>query len=268
MTTARTQLALSASLEERRYDAARVSATRAVTAAIEVEWIDLNPDEDALRSLQSLLTDAERARVARRATPALRRRATVSLAARRLLVADVLGVSAARVELIVLDDGRRGATAADRETVAVSVSTSGDTGLVAVSASCVVGVDVDDFGELPQTSAFSDRVATPEEQAAIAALPGQARARALLALWTRKEAYLKATGEGIDAGFVHVAVPLEADVWGRRFHPTEGCAWYLYDLDGPRQALAAALVARHADGDGDVAPEVRVRPSLPPRRVT
>ena len=83
----------------------------------------------------------------RRSTPALRRRATASLAARRLLVADVLGVLAEGVELTIFDDGRRGATVDGSEPIAVSVSTSGDAGLVAVSASCIVGVDVDDFGE-------------------------------------------------------------------------------------------------------------------------
>ena len=100
----------------------------------------------------------------------------------------------------------------------------------------------------------------------IPALQEPAQTRALLVLWTRKEAYLKATGEGIDAGLAHVAAPLDAASWGRRWHPTEGPAWYLYDLDCPRPALAAALVARPCDEDqGDVAPLVRVGPTAPPR---
>jgi 4'-phosphopantetheinyl transferase len=231
-----------------------------VTAPIEVAWVDLDPQPGELRSLEALLDDDERGRVARRATEVLRRRAAVSLARRRLLAARVLGTAPDRVALVVSPEGRRLATAPGGGQVALSVSTSGDTGLVAVASDHAVGVDVEDFGELPSTPAFARRVATTSEQAAIATLDGAARERALLSLWTRKEAYLKATGEGITGGLAHVEVPLDEGHWGTRWCPVGEPSWFLYDLACPRPELVAAVVVGPAsEGLGsDVAPTLHV----------
>jgi 4'-phosphopantetheinyl transferase len=214
--------------------------------AIELAWVDLDPEADELRSLASLLNGDERARVATRATPALRRRATVSLARRRLLAAEVLETTPSAVQLRVGPDGRRVAAGPRSGPVAISVSTCGETGLVAVASSGLVGVDVEDFGAVASTPRFRSRVATPAEQRALEAR-GADRERALLALWTRKEAYLKAIGEGIGSGFQRIEVPLDADAWAMPWQPASPETWFLYDLDCPSDAMAAAVVALPAD---------------------
>ena len=69
------------------------------------------------------------------------------------------------------------------------------------------------------------------------------RQHALTRLWTRKEAYLKATGEGIGAGVAHVEVPLDRGLWHAPFRPVPGAdGWLLFDLDSPFEGCAAALV--------------------------
>ena len=239
-----------------------VPAAHVVTVSIEVAWIDLDPGAGELRGLARLLTDDDRARVAARATPALRRRATVSLAHRRLLAAEVLGASPSAVALRVAADGRRLASSSPRsDTVAISVSTSGDTGLVAVASTGAVGVDVEDFDGVPPSPAFIERAATPAERASLEVCSGEDRERAVRSLWSRKEAYLKATGEGIGVGLQRVEVPLETGAWGRRWEPVAGACWYLYDLDVPRPGLAAAVVAGPAGSAEEIAPVLRVRPA-------
>ncbi len=153
-----------------------------MSADIEVAWIDLERDADSLSALESLLDDPERARVATRATSALRRRATVSLASRRLLAADVLDVVPGDVTLITGADGRRSAAAPDAAPVAISVSTCGETGIVAVARDGAVGVDVEDLGEVPAGEMFVARVATPSERRTLETLDAPERQRALLVL--------------------------------------------------------------------------------------
>jgi 4'-phosphopantetheinyl transferase len=233
-----------------------------VSAAIEVAWIDLEKDADSLSALESLLDDAERARVASRATSQLRRRATVSLASRRLLAADVLDVMPGDVTLAAGADGRRSAAARGAAPVAISVSTCGETGIAAVARHGAVGVDVEDLGEVPEGETFMALVATPSERRTLETLDVAARRRALLVLWTRKEAYLKATGEGIGSRLASLDVPLSAGLHGAPWRPDGDVTWFLFDLDCPRPGLAGTLTtdAARADGAGRlVAPTMRVR---------
>jgi 4'-phosphopantetheinyl transferase len=231
------------------YDAARVWATPVVTTAIEVAWIDLEPDASALRTLESLLDDADRARVAARATPELRRRLAVSLASRRIVAAEVLGVAPSDVELIVGADGRRGAAGPGTAPVALSVSTCGATGIVAIAPRGAVGVDIEDSEEIPSGEAFVSRVATSSERRALACLDDVGRRRALHILWTRKEAYLKAIGEGIGSRLTSLDVPLAEGLHGAPWRPATDGTWFLYDLDCPRPGLAGALTTTAGDAD-------------------
>jgi 4'-phosphopantetheinyl transferase len=66
-------------------------------------------------------------------------------------------------------------------------------------ASAPVGVDVEPFADATDIQAIGARFFTLPEQAFLAAAPaGEARSR-FFALWTRKEALLKALGAGVDA---------------------------------------------------------------------
>jgi 4'-phosphopantetheinyl transferase len=232
-----------------------------VTAPIEVAWVDLEPDASSLRTLESLLDDADRARIAARATPELRRRLAVSLSSRRILAADVLGVAPHEVELVVAADGRRSAAAPGTAPVALSISTCGATGVVAIAPRGAVGIDIEDFDEVPSSEAFVARVATPSERRALACLDDAGRQRALLVLWTRKEAYLKATGEGIGSRLTSLDVPLEEGLHGAPWRPASDETWFLYDLDCPRPGLAGALTTdTGADATGEAATSaLRVR---------
>jgi len=80
---------------------------------------------------------------------------------------------------------------------ATSLSHSGSWAAVAVGRTAALGVDIE---RSPPRRALNDLVSTlcaPREALAMHALPVTAREHALLRLWTRKEAVLKAFGTGL-----------------------------------------------------------------------
>ncbi len=83
--------------------------------------------------------------------------------------------------------------------------------LVAVAAAGRVGVDVEAVRPRPALAAIAARYFDPAEKAYLASLGEAARAEAFYALWTAKEAFTKAVGAGLSAGFRRFAVVVEAD---------------------------------------------------------
>jgi len=207
-----------------------------------VVWLDLAIDPDDMDALGASLSVEERARVARLATDVLQRRTVVRLARRREVLGELHGVQPGAVELASDAQGRLVSRAA-RARLVVSSSSSNDMGLLAIASSRQLGADVEATSEVLDAQRFTDRVATPLEAAALAALDPDERRNALARLWTRKEAYLKATGEGIGEGVTHVEVPLDEGVWNAAFQPLpDGPVWLLCDLACPIAGFAAALV--------------------------
>ena len=64
-----------------------------------------------------------------------------------------------------------------------------------------MGVDVEQLRPMPDLDSVAARVCTPGELATLAGLAQPQRERAFFAMWTRKEALAKATGEGIGGVF-------------------------------------------------------------------
>ena len=89
---------------------------------------------------------------------------------------------------------------------ATSLSHSGDQVAIAIGRALAIGVDIE---QSPPRAGLRDLAAmlcTPDEAAALAQLPHFQREPALLALWTRKEALLKAFGVGLREAPASIAV--------------------------------------------------------------
>ena len=113
-----------------------------------------------------------------------------------------------------------------------NISHSGDAALIAIVRGREVGVDVQETRPLRRAEAIARRRFTAEEAEHVRAGGEPAFYR----LWVRKEAYLKATGEGIGGGL--------ASFDALRLEPVGGDAagWEFTDLDaGPGYAAALAV---------------------------
>lgn len=81
-----------------------------------------------------------------------------------------------------------------------SLARSGDCCLIAATRIGPVGVDVEQVTPLPDLDEIAVHHFATQEVNEILALAGASRLRAFFQCWTRKEAYLKATGLGLTAG--------------------------------------------------------------------
>jgi 4'-phosphopantetheinyl transferase len=124
---------------------------------------------------------------------------------------------------------------------------SGGSALFAFAMGCRVGVDLELMRPIAGSQDIADRFFCPEEAEEIRSLPPSQRDRAFFRCWTRKEAYIKAIGDGLSAPLNGFRVTLRAEEPARLVHighdTDAGQAWTLHDL-GSDADYAAALAYR------------------------
>ena len=118
--------------------------------------------------------------------------------------------------------------------------------LLAVTRACPVGVDVERINPLRDAEGITERFFSPRESAALKALPADQKPAAFFNLWTRKEAWLKATGDGISEFLSKSEVSFLPDEPARFLSilgdTQAAAAWTLEDLK-PAEGFKAALAA-------------------------
>lgn len=161
----------------------------------------LNASEETLERLSRLLSADERLRAERFAFAHLRMRFIVARGVLRTLVGLYAGIAP---EEVVFAYGKFGKPALNpnphANPIGFNVSHSGDFALFAFVLSGEVGVDIEYMDEGADALSLAEQFLSPQEYSAIFNLPSAERNRAFYRRWTRKEALLKATGEGIGGG--------------------------------------------------------------------
>jgi len=183
------------------------------------------------RADESALSASERARAASLRGEPLRRRYVASHAALRRLLAGIVGGSPEALQLAAGPNGKPRLPGGPR----FSLSHSGDLGLVAIDPACEVGVDLEPVRPVPEADEIAARWFAPEERAALHAAGADGGA-AFARLWTRREAWLKALGVGLDESLA-----------GR---PVDLARFALHDLAPAPGHLGALAVERGPGGGG------------------
>lgn len=122
---------------------------------------------------------------------------------------------------------------------------AGEVALIAVTRDRQLGVDVEPVRVLPDADRIVERFFSAQEVEAYRSLPASTRPAAFFACWTRKEAFIKALGDGLthplDAFDVTVR-PEEPAMLLRVRGATEPSPWYLEALPvGPGYAATVAV---------------------------
>jgi 4'-phosphopantetheinyl transferase len=135
-----------------------------------------------------------------------------------------------------------------------NVSHSANVALIAVGSEHRLGVDIEEIRDDVETNSLAERFFSVRERAGLQALPDHLRVQGFFACWTRKEAFLKATGDGLSFPLADFSVTTHPDL-DPALEEIRGNAearkqWFLTDLnvvDGYRATVAVEGAFSHLE---------------------
>jgi 4'-phosphopantetheinyl transferase len=137
----------------------------------------------------------------------------------------------------------------DGYAIRFSVSHSHGVALYAVTRGREVGIDVERIRSDLEVAEVAERFFSRREVAMLRTLPTEVQREAFFRCWTRKEAYIKARGEGLslplDQFDVSLAPGEPAAVLGTQRDPSEASRWSLQELTPGPGYVAALAVEGH-----------------------
>jgi 4'-phosphopantetheinyl transferase len=218
-----------------------------MTPLPEVVVTRLDVGLEALPALAALLSESERQRASRFAFDGDRRRFTVARARLRQLLAARLGARPESIELACGPHGkpRLSGRFADSD-LRFNVAHSGDIAVYAFSRGREVGVDVEAVRAIPDVDAVAARFFSRRENEAYRALASGDRAFGFFNCWTRKEAFVKALGNGLrhppDSFDVSLAPGEPARILRIGNEPGRYCRWRMAGFVPLPGYVAAAVI--------------------------
>jgi 4'-phosphopantetheinyl transferase len=227
-------------------------ASYAVLARDEVHvWrASLRPPPHVLARLESHLSPDERARAARFRFSEHRTAFVAGRGVQRDILARYTGLPPAA---LAYREGSHGKPELDGPPaelgIRFNVSNSGDVALYALTLGREIGVDLEQLKPMPDGMDIAQRFFSAPENEVFAALAAEARDVAFFRCWTRKEAYIKAVGEGLsmplDRFDVAFAPGEDARILRTRGNPAEAGRWTMLHLE-PGLGYVGALAVEGA----------------------
>ena len=152
----------------------------------------------SMSEMQELLSPDERERASRFVFAGDRERYVCARTRLRLLLGSYLGAPPAELRFTYSALGKPALeTLAEGRRLCFNLAHSGELALFALTWERAIGVDVEQVRDTLPFLALLESVFAPRERALLLALPEEERRRAFFTGWARKEAYLKARGDGL-----------------------------------------------------------------------
>lgn len=130
--------------------------------------------------------------------------------------------------------------------VSFNLSHAADAALYAVTRERAIGIDIEQIRPGFAGDGIAERFFSAAERRSMASLPPGAKDAAFFACWTRKEAYIKATGQGLSLPLDQFTVSLTPHEPARLssvdWDPAQINRWSLYDLPCGAEHMAALAV--------------------------
>ncbi len=126
-----------------------------------------------------------------------------------------------------------------------NVSHTEDVTVLAFTLGCELGVDVEHIHPMENLLDIAGHFFSAPEANELKTMPKAEQIRAFFLCWTRKEAYIKATGDGLSSSLSDFRVSLSPHEPARflefKNEPSSHQSWKLHNLDvGPNHAAAIA----------------------------
>ena len=169
----------------------------------------------------------------------------------RHLLGGYLQIPAAQIRFEYLTGRKPGLVAEQNpQSLQFNVSHSADMALIAVGSQHRLGIDIERIRSDVDTGSLAQRFFSLRERAGLQSLPDHLRVQGFFACWTRKEAFLKATGEGLSFPLAEFSVATHPNRAPRleeiRGNEEAQKKWFLADLSvahGYRATVAVEAVS-------------------------
>ena len=212
---------------------------------VHVHAVRLQGPDEGIEPFRALLAPDETTRAGRFRFEHLQRSFILARASLRMLLGHYLDSPPGDIQFSYGAKGKPSLAVSAR--VQFNMSHSRDLAMFAFTLDCEIGVDVEAIRPMPDIDDIAKRFFSGDETAELMSLPADERARAFFLCWTRKEAYIKATGEGLSTPLGDFRVTLRPGEPARMLYlsndPSAAQAWTLHDL-APDPGYAGALAYR------------------------
>lgn len=210
---------------------------------IDIWLVELERPATTVQALNDVLTPDERERCARFYFQADRRRFIMARGALRRILSRYLGGEPQTLEILTTEYGKPVLVG---EPAHFNVTHSHEVALIAVGSQAL-GIDVEYcLRRLDDRDGLAARFFAQTESEQLQSLPAFQRTTAFFNCWTRKEAYIKALGEGLSHPLDRFAVTLGPGEPARFVHinddPVETALWSLYAFAPAADYVAALAV--------------------------
>lgn len=209
--------------------------------------VALEQPEKVIQALVTTLADDEHERMARFAFPHLRREYAAARGAMRAILAGYVGIDAKSLQFAYSPQGKPRLV---NGTVRFNLSHSGGIALLAVTRDREIGVDIEHVRPVTDLLQIAQRNFSAVENAALRQVIPDKQVESFFNCWTRKEAYIKALGDGLSYPLDRFDVTLEPGERARLLHvadnPAEVNRWQLMAVS-PAEGYIAAVIAEGQD---------------------
>jgi 4'-phosphopantetheinyl transferase len=218
---------------------------------VHVWRVKLNQTDGRIQQLQQILSDDERLRAERFHFDRDRRRFIVSQGMLRLIIGEYIDVEPS---LLQFYSGHRGkpylSHSLGNDPPQFNLAHSKEIALYAFTCSQEIGIDVEFVCEMPDSEQIALTTFSSFENKVLQSLPEYQRQEAFFNCWVRKEAYIKAVGNGLYHALDRFDVSL-APGQPARLVSVEGSAeqasgWFMKSLI-PEDGYVAALAVKGSD---------------------
>lgn len=221
----------------------RAAVNRLPDAGVVEVWaVALDPESRRIAPLAKLLSSDEQERARAYKFPRLRDRYTVARGQLRRLLGEYLHRDPVHLEFDYSPRGKPSLKGAGE--LHFNLAHSDELALIAVTCGVPVGVDVERIRPMPDAEGIAERFFSARELTALRGVPVELRDAAFFRLWSRKEAWLKATGDGIAESLSKIEVAFLPDEPARVLaiagDAAAGEAWSLASLE-PAAGFTGAL---------------------------
>jgi 4'-phosphopantetheinyl transferase len=204
------------------------------------------------QKLYQTLSIAERVRAERLHFEKDRRRFIVGRGTLRTILGFYLNVEPGRLQFCYGKNGKPAlADAFGNGTIHFNQSYSEGLGLYAFTRDQEIGVDIEYIRDIQEMNQIAERFFSAGENAVFRSLPESKKKEAFFNCWTRKEAFVKAKGQGLSLGFDQFEVSLTpgeaAALLSINGDFQEASCWSLQELD-PELGFAGTLAVRGHSG--------------------